>query len=215
MTSKAELDRLTGGLSAPSKMPCHGWSIPAAQCAIGSLLAKAKGTPCSKCYAKKGRYVFANVQSALKRRLAAWIGPYWVGAMVESIQRTGDAYFRWYDSGDIQGIEMLDRIASIAERTPGVTHWVPTQEHRIAYDYAKAHGLPHNLTIRLSSRQIGKLIVSVPRDNPELVYSGVDLPDNIDGQSVYHCPAPKQGNKCGACRACWNRKVPIVSYHAH
>ena len=29
------------------------------------------------------------------------------------------------------------------------------------------------------------------------------------------CPAPKQGNQCGSCRACWNDKVNEVTYIAH
>ena len=29
------------------------------------------------------------------------------------------------------------------------------------------------------------------------------------------CPAPEQENYCGACRACWDRKVKVVSYRRH
>jgi hypothetical protein len=29
------------------------------------------------------------------------------------------------------------------------------------------------------------------------------------------CPAPKQGNACGDCRACWSADVANVSYHKH
>jgi len=29
------------------------------------------------------------------------------------------------------------------------------------------------------------------------------------------CPAPKQGNACGDCRACWDPKVKNVAYGKH
>ena len=29
------------------------------------------------------------------------------------------------------------------------------------------------------------------------------------------CPASKQGNQCGDCRACWSDKVSEVSYVSH
>ena len=60
-----------GGLSEPSKMPCHGYSIPANTCKLGSMLAKVKGTTCNGCYALKGRYVMPTVREALNRRFAS------------------------------------------------------------------------------------------------------------------------------------------------
>jgi hypothetical protein len=29
---------------------------------------------------------------------------------------------------------------------------------------------------------------------------------------AHRCPAHKQGNKCGPCRACWDPRVRIVSF---
>lgn len=40
-----------GGLSSPSKMPCHGYSIPAQACKVGSLLRNVSGSACAHCYA--------------------------------------------------------------------------------------------------------------------------------------------------------------------
>ena len=78
MTIK-EIQERTGTLSNPSKMPCHGYSIPAIHCKIGSLLAKKRGTVCSNCYALKGRYVFPNVQAAMEKRFNAVMNsPTWV-----------------------------------------------------------------------------------------------------------------------------------------
>jgi len=34
-------------------------------------------------------------------------------------------------------------------------------------------------------------------------------------QHGHECPAPKQGNNCGDCRACWSTKVLNISYTKH
>ena len=67
---KKEAKEITGGLSAPSKMPGPSFNLPAAACITGSKLVAVKGSTCSGCYALKGRYRFGNVQAALKRRLS-------------------------------------------------------------------------------------------------------------------------------------------------
>ena len=76
---------LVGGLSKPSKMP--GWAIglPAAECKTGKKLVDVENSVCSGCYANKGCYVFAVVQAAQYRRLAAIKNPYWVDAMTTLI----------------------------------------------------------------------------------------------------------------------------------
>ena len=59
-----------GGLSAPSKLPCHSWSIPAEYCKLGSHLAKNPKSICSKFYALKGAYKWSNPQRAMENRYA-------------------------------------------------------------------------------------------------------------------------------------------------
>ncbi len=50
---KKEAKQITGGLSAPGKMPGPSYNLPAWACITGSKLAKIPGTICNKCYAKK------------------------------------------------------------------------------------------------------------------------------------------------------------------
>ena len=119
----AEAWEMVGGLSAPSKMPCHGYSIPARRCITGSKLAKVPGSVCAGCYALKGRYLFGNVQSALERRFASLENPEWVDAMVIAIthfEKSG--FFRWHDSGDIQSLIHLEKIVSICQQKIGRAH---------------------------------------------------------------------------------------------
>ena len=67
----SEAEKITGGLSKPSKMPGFSYNLPATRCLTGAKLVKVPGSTCAGCYALKGRYRFKNVQDAMDRRLAA------------------------------------------------------------------------------------------------------------------------------------------------
>ena len=84
---KKEAERITGGLSAPGKMPEGSYNIPASACQTGQILAKVKDTPCEGCYALKGRYRFPNVKAALARRLKSLTHPRWVDAMTVLVKK--------------------------------------------------------------------------------------------------------------------------------
>ena len=75
---KKEAERITGGLSAPGKMPEGSYNLPASACQTGAKLREVPDTPCHKCYAFKGRYNFPNVKAALARRLKSLDHPQWV-----------------------------------------------------------------------------------------------------------------------------------------
>ena len=200
---------ITSGLSNPSKMPGHGYSLPAKECKMGSILAKIPGTTCHNCYALKGRYVFPNVQNALYRRLDSLKDPRWVEAMVTQIKSSKDKYFRWHDSGDLQSVEHLELIAEVCWQTPKVKHWLPTREYVIVQEFMRSFQVPPNLVIRLSAHKID----SAPP-------SGYGLPTSTvhtKGSPIHgkECRAYTRENSCGSCRACWDPKVANVSYHKH
>lgn len=207
--TKKAAEAIAGSLSKPSKMPGHGYGLPAAECKTGKILAQTvPDSPCADCYACKGRYVFPNVQSAQYNRLSALNNPLWVDAMVTLIQKTGDDYFRWHDSGDIQSIEHLRLIVDIAERVPLVKFWLPTQERKMVNEYIRQHGaFPDNLVVRISSPRIDQAVA-----HPSLPTSSVHRNKPAVG---YECPAPKQNNTCGDCRACWSKDISNISYHHH
>ena len=118
-----------GGLSNPSKMPCHSYGISAKLCETGAKLAKVEGSVCWDCYALKGMYADWNtpVHNAHARRLEAMQSPDWVSAMVFLITRKKMAYFRWHDSGDLQSFQHLLNLVTIAEQCPGTQFWLPTR----------------------------------------------------------------------------------------
>lgn len=210
----ADLLELVGGLSSPSKMPGWAYSLPAAECKTGSKLAKRAGTVCSGCYALKGRYVLPAVQAALYRRLSKITGPHWARAMAELIRRKSkrEPNFRWHDSGDIQSLEHIRSIAEVARLTPDVKHWIPSREYRLVREYfASEPNPPANLNVRLSAHMLGG---KAPRF-PGLPVTVSTVSKGEPPAGAYRCPAPKQGNQCGSCRACWDPSVPHVDYSYH
>ena len=83
---KKEAKKITGGLSAPGKMPEGSYNLPAGACQTGAKLREIPDTPCYKCYAFKGRYNFPNVKEALARRLKSLDHPQWVEAMTTLVK---------------------------------------------------------------------------------------------------------------------------------
>ncbi len=204
MSALTEARAAVGGLSRPSKMPSPSYNVPAIACKVGGKLQKVKGSVCADCYACKGRYLFSNVQNALNRRFETISNPDWATAMATAIN--GAPYFRWHDSGDLQSVGHFSRIAEVARLTPNTRHWLPTREKQIVKEYCRNNIIPGNLTVRVSAAMIDG---SPPIT--DLPTSTVHTADAIG----YECPAPKQGNKCGDCRACWDRDVKNVSYARH
>ncbi len=197
---KKEARVITGGLSAPSKMPGPAYNLPAADCITGAKLVKVPGSVCAGCYALKGRYRFNNVQSALRRRAASLMHPDWIDAMVALI--AGHEYFRWHDSGDIQSVEHLKRIFEVCKRTPDTKHWMPTREARFLR-LMDPDIIPSNLIIRMSSHMIDQ--------GPVTFWPWTSTVSSV----TMTFPAQDQGNKCRSCRACWDRKVANVTYPKH
>ena len=199
---KKEANKITGGLSAPGKMPEGSYNLPAQACQTGAKLRQVSGTPCSGCYALKGRYNFPNVKDALSRRLGSLGHPRWVQAMAVLIK--GKKFFRWHDSGDIQSEQHLINIFEVCKLTPETQHWLPTQERKFLP--LSGSTIPKNLIIRLSNAKN-----DTKPGNAWSHWSTV-----VTAPSGGHlCPAPEQGNTCGSCRACWSRDVEEVQYRIH
>lgn len=199
-----------GGLSNPSKMPCYSYSIPAWKCNTGMKLRNVVGSICNKCYALKGRYLYSNVKNALTKRFESLSAPDWETKMTFLIQNLeSSGFFRWHDSGDLQSLEHLEKIANIAKNLPSVKFWLPTREYSIVSEYISKHkSFPENLTVRLSALMIeGKPPISIA-NRLGLTTSGVS-------KVSFTCPSSTQGGKCLTCRACWNKEVENVNYKQH
>ena len=193
---------ITGSLSKPSKMPGFTYGLPAKECKTGSKLAKVPGTVCHGCYALKGCYVFKVVQAAQYRRLKAIHHPLWALAMAAQINSKKSKFFRWHDSGDIQSIKHLLKIFKVCRLTPSVQHWMPTREAQIL-KLVPPSRVPDNLIIRMSGTKVDGEAPTFWPWTSTVVNEGAT------------CPAPKQDNKCGSCRACWDKSIKNIAYGKH
>ena len=212
--SKKQAATVCGTLTSTSKMPCNSYSLPTEACITGFKMAQIEGSICSMCYADKGFYkMYANnIKPAQFARLDSIESEFWVSGMVSHIGK--DAFFRWHDSGDLQSLSHLEKIAAVCAATPATKHWLPTREYGIIKAFIEKHGknaIPQNLIVRLSAMYPDKP-VTVPlslQNVPGVTVSNVHTKKPM-GES---CKAPAQGGECKDCRLCWSEAV--VSYALH
>lgn len=221
--SLPEAMNIIGGLSQTSKMPWYSWSISALDCNTGSKLRQIKGSVCASCYACKGCYVFKVVKDAHQVRMEALAHPDFVEAFVfvlkEKYKNTRKTYlyrgkeitenrFRWFDSGDLQSQEHLDKIIQIAEKCPEIRFWMPTKEARLIHQFVSKGGtFPKNLTVRLSHPMVGETFKVKPK--------GVLTSTVGYKKSKADCPAYDQGNQCLNCDRCWDKSKVSTNYPLH
>jgi len=145
--------------------------------------------------------------------------------MVYLIKRHRCAYFRWHDSGDLQGIDHLFKIVQIAHAVPDCKFWLPTREYGIVRKYWELFGkvpfneMVPNLCIRLSATMFD----SKP---PVDLATKMGCGSSAVSKSRYNCPAYSktiqvnngkktiQKSYCGSCRKCWDVKEQIT-YKLH
>tara|TARA_B100000686_G_scaffold157736_1_gene165413 strand:+ start:858 stop:1472 length:615 start_codon:yes stop_codon:yes gene_type:complete len=200
-----EAKEITGGLSQPNKMPGYAYNIPAWHCITGSKLVDIENSVCAGCYALKNRYIMPIQAAAMERRFKSLTHPQWVDAMVVLVTHYSKKvpFFRWHDSGDLQGVDHLMNIFEVCIRTPQIQHWMPTREVKILKGI-QPESVPKNLIIRVSSHMINQGPVKSWPWTSTVIDKG------------YHtCPAATQGNECRDCRQCWNRDYSNVSYGKH
>lgn len=227
-----EARRIVGSLSFPSKLPGTSYGLSARDCKAGGKLGTIPNSVCSSCYALRDKMTWPNVQTAYARRLAAISDPRWTDAMVRllthlhaapfrridlglrgrKLAREGSrhrmnpmGFHRWHDSGDLQSVEHLEKIVEVCRRTPLIFHWLPTRE--VAMLRTFKGNVPANLTIRVSATMIDGM--------PPAGWPGSTVHRESPPSGAHRCPAPDQDHECRACRACWSRDVPLVSYALH
>lgn len=198
-------------ISKTSKMPARSWSLqaldtcPASRDSMGDLVDACKG-----CYATTGMYAMPSVKAPREWNREDWQKSDWVDAMVSELDN--DRYFRWLDSGDMYHLGLAHKILEVCQRTPWVKHWIPTRMYKFlkfAGVLDALNSLP-NVVLRVSSDSIVGEVVGGWANSSTIVEFVEDAP-----KGAHVCPAYSQGGKCGTCRACWDKAVPVVVYPAH
>jgi len=200
---------MTIKLSKAGKMPCRSWSLeaiktcPAAIGSDGQLVDACKG-----CYATTGNYRFPNVKAPRIHNKSDWKRNDWIADMVAELDN--DRYFRWFDSGDMYTLGLAEKIYKVCKATPWVKHWIPTRMHKfpkLAKTLAKMNKLP-NVVVRFSSD-------SVVGETVKGKYTSTIIPSADTPTRAEICGAYANNGKCGSCRKCWDKEVPLIAYPAH
>jgi hypothetical protein len=160
------------------------------------------------CYAVSGNYRFGNVIEPRRENKEDWKRDEWIKDMVIALRN--ERYFRWFDSGDVYALQLAEKIYSVMCATPHVKHWLPTRMHKFAKFadiLARMQALP-NVMVRPSSD-------SVSGDFIEGLHGSTIVPDKSPREGVKLCHAANNDGKCGPCRDCYSKDIPVIGYLAH
>ena len=197
-------------LSKASKMPCKSWSLqaldtcPASKNADGSLVDACKG-----CYATTGNYRYPNVVKPRLSNQIDWKREAWVSDMVRELDN--ERYFRWFDSGDVYDLRLAKKILEVMQQTTWCSHWLPTRMYKFAkfLPVFESMELLSNVVVRYSSDSVTGETISGANTSTITPYA-------IDDTNIISvCRAYERAGKCGTCRACWSKDVPVIAYPAH
>lgn len=197
-------------LSKTSKLNAKSWSLNAGDTCPGSINPETKEIlpVCSGCYAKGGNYRFPNVYNPREENRQEWKNGSFVDDMVNALKT--ERFFRWFDSGDIYHPALAFKIMLIIEKTPWVSHWLPTKSYNIPKIRAILDriALLPNVALRYSSPNVNGLY------DPSL-HGSVVIPDVNFSTKAKICQAYENDGKCGNCFACYDKNVSTIAYVAH
>jgi len=198
-------------ISVTSKLDgIRSWSLQALDTCPGSISAPGELVDaCKGCYATTGNYRFENVKAPRRHNKEDWQRLEWCDDMVAELSK--DAYFRWFDSGDMYALGLAEKMLEVMKRTPWVSHWLPTRMHKFpkfALVLQAMASLP-NVSVRFSSD-------SVTGEYTKKLHGSVIIPTPADvKKGMTLCEAYSHGGKCNGCRACYDKKVKVIAYPAH
>ena len=201
---------MTIRISKTSKLDgIKSWSLEARKTCPGSFNSDGDLVPaCQGCYAVGGNYRFKNVREPREENRTDWKRDAWVSDMVAALRN--ERYFRWFDSGDVYDVRLAEKIYQVMVETPDVKHWLPTRMHKFAKFadvLARMQALP-NVMVRPSSDSVtGEFVAGL--------HGSTIVPDTTPRDGITLCHAATNAGKCGPCRACYSKDVPVIGYLAH
>jgi hypothetical protein len=122
------------------------------------------------CYAKKGAYIWSNVQPAFEKRYQLSKTDEFIDAMNNEIKRKKPDYIRVHDSGDYYSRAYLNKWIQIAIRNPKVRFYSYTNMVALA----KSAKLPLNYDIIYSNSGKQKQMINEQEDRHTRIFDTAD-----------------------------------------
>jgi len=160
------------------------FGIPAYKSASGKLTCPFADACVKFCYAKKGAYIWSNVQPAFEKRYQLSKTDDFVNIMNQEIAKKRPDYVRVHDSGDYYSRAYLDRWLAVAIHNPHIRFYSYTN----CVDMLKNANLPDNYDIIFSDSGKQKHLINETKDrhtkifhsHNELVSAGYTDASSVD-----------------------------------
>ena len=160
------------------------FGIPAYKSASGKLTCPFADACVKFCYAKKGAYIWSNVQPAFEKRYQLSKTDDFVNIMNQEIAKKRPDYVRVHDSGDYYSRAYLDKWLAVAIHNPHVRFYSYTN----CVDMLKNANLPDNYDIIFSDSGKQKHLINETKDrhtkifhsHNELVSAGYTDASSVD-----------------------------------
>ena len=159
------------------------FGIPAYKSASGKLTCPFADECIKFCYAKKGAYVWSNVQPAFEKRYQLSKTNKFIEAMSDEIVKKRPDYVRVHDSGDYYSKQYLQKWLRIAKTFPEVNFYSYTNCIKMFKDIE----LPSNYDIIFSDSGKQKHLIDQSRDrHTKIFHSHTELisSDYIDASKI-------------------------------
>lgn len=143
------------------------FGIPAYKSASGKLTCPMADACVKFCYAKKGAYIWSNVQPAFEKRYQLSKTDKFISAMNDEIKRKKPDYVRVHDSGDYYSKAYLNKWIAIAIHNPTVRFYSYTN----MIDMIKKTELPENYDIIFSDSGKQKHLIDETNDRHTKIFT--------------------------------------------
>ena len=179
LTQNSKLKRTSKELG----LRVFNFGIPAYKSASGKLTCPFADECVKFCYAKKGAYVWSNVQPAFEKRYQLSKTNDFIQAMSDEINKKRPDYVRVHDSGDYYSKQYLYKWLAIALNFPNVKFYSYTNCVKMFKDIE----LPDNYDIIFSDSGKQKHMIDQTIDrHTKIFYSHTELisSDYIDASKI-------------------------------
>ncbi len=162
LTQNSKLKKTSKNLN----LRVFNFGIPAYKSASGKLTCPMADECVEFCYAKKGAYVWSNVQPAFEKRYQLSKTLEFIDAMNSEIKKKRPEYVRVHDSGDYYSRSYLAKWITIANQNPSVKFYSYTN----MVDMIKNTNLPDNYDIIFSDSGKQKHMIDQSADRHTKIF---------------------------------------------